>query len=39
MAAAPPFAVEGHDVMADDEVPMFPEDAPSDADGRPIVRP
>lgn len=30
---------KGHDVMADDETPYFPEDAPTDADGRPIIRP
>jgi len=30
---------KGHDVMADDELPMFPEDAPTDAEGRPIIRP
>jgi len=30
---------KGHDVMADDELPYFPEDAPLDADGNPIVRP
>jgi APA family basic amino acid/polyamine antiporter len=30
---------KGRDVMADDELPMFPEDAPLDADGNPIVRP
>jgi basic amino acid/polyamine antiporter, APA family len=30
---------KGHDVMADDETPYFPEDAATDADGKPIVRP
>jgi APA family basic amino acid/polyamine antiporter len=30
---------KGHDVMADDELPIFPEDAPLDESGRPIVRP
>ena len=30
---------KGHDVMADDETPYFPEDAPLDASGRPIIRP
>ena len=30
---------KGHDVMADDELPYFPEDAPRDADGNPIIRP
>ena len=30
---------KGHDVMADDELPMFPEDAPRDASGEPIIRP
>jgi basic amino acid/polyamine antiporter, APA family len=30
---------KGHDVMADDELPIFPEDAPLDENGRPIVRP
>jgi APA family basic amino acid/polyamine antiporter len=30
---------KGHDVMADDETPYFPEDAPLDATGRPIIRP
>jgi len=30
---------KGHDVMADDETPYFPEDAPTDSDGRPIIRP
>ena len=30
---------KGHDVMADDELPYFPEDAPLDASGEPIIRP
>jgi len=30
---------KGRDVMADDETPYFPEDAPTDADGKPIIRP
>ena len=30
---------KGHDVMADDELPMFPEDAPLDASGKPVVKP
>jgi len=30
---------KGHDVMADDELPMFPEDAPLDESGQPIIRP
>ena len=30
---------KGHDVMADDETPYFPEDAPRDASGEPIIRP
>ena len=30
---------KGHDVMADDELPIFPEDAPLDESGQPIVRP
>jgi APA family basic amino acid/polyamine antiporter len=30
---------KGHDVMADDELPMFPEDAPLGPDGKPIIRP
>ena len=30
---------KGHDVMADDELPYFPEDAPRDASGEPIIRP
>ena len=30
---------KGHDVMADDELPYFPEDAPLDAEGNPVVRP
>ena len=30
---------KGHDVMADDELPIFPEDAPLDESGRPIIRP
>ena len=30
---------KGHDVMADDETPYFPEDAPLDASGRPVIRP
>jgi basic amino acid/polyamine antiporter, APA family len=30
---------KGHLVIADEETPYFPEDAPRDADGNPIVRP
>jgi APA family basic amino acid/polyamine antiporter len=30
---------KGHDVMADDETPYFPEDAPRDASGEPTFRP
>jgi APA family basic amino acid/polyamine antiporter len=30
---------KGHDVMADDELPMFPEDAPTGPDGEPVIRP
>ena len=30
---------KGHDVMADDELPMYPEDAPLGPDGKPVVRP
>jgi APA family basic amino acid/polyamine antiporter len=30
---------KGHDVMADDETPFFPEDAPVDESGRPTFRP
>ena len=30
---------KGHDVMADDETPYFPEDAPLGADGKPVIRP
>jgi basic amino acid/polyamine antiporter, APA family len=30
---------KGHDVMADDELPIYPEDAPLDESGQPIVRP
>jgi len=30
---------KGRDVMADDETPYFPEDAPLDAEGKPIIRP
>jgi len=30
---------KGHDVMADDETPYFPEDAPVDESGEPIIRP
>jgi basic amino acid/polyamine antiporter, APA family len=30
---------KGHDVMADDELPIYPEDAPRDESGQPIVRP
>ena len=30
---------KGHDVMADDETPFFPEDAPLDESGKPTVRP
>ena len=33
-------ARQGPSVVADDgELPLFPEDAPLDADGKPIVRP
>jgi APA family basic amino acid/polyamine antiporter len=30
---------KGHDVMADDELPIYPEDAPRDESGQPVVRP
>jgi APA family basic amino acid/polyamine antiporter len=30
---------KGHDVMADHELPIFPEDAPLDASGQPIIKP
>src|SRR5687768_3998299 len=30
---------KGHDVMADDETPYFPEDAPIGPDGKPVIRP
>jgi APA family basic amino acid/polyamine antiporter len=30
---------KGHDVMADDETPYFPEDAPRDESGEPVIRP
>ena len=30
---------KGHDVMADDETPYFPEDAPTDDTGKPTIRP
>ena len=30
---------KGHAVMADDELPIFPEDAPRDESGHPVVRP
>jgi basic amino acid/polyamine antiporter, APA family len=30
---------KGHDVMADDETPYFPEDAPRDQTGEPTIRP
>jgi APA family basic amino acid/polyamine antiporter len=30
---------KGHDVMADDETPYFPEDAPLDETGQPRIRP
>jgi APA family basic amino acid/polyamine antiporter len=30
---------KGHDVMADDETPFFPEDAPRDDSGQPVIRP
>ena len=30
---------KGHDVMADDETPYFPEDAPLGPDGKPVIRP
>ncbi len=30
---------KGHDVMADDETPYFPEDAPLDETGRPVIKP
>ncbi|HYE29244.1 MAG TPA: amino acid permease [Allosphingosinicella sp.] len=30
---------KGHDVMADDETPYFPEDAPLGPDGEPVIRP
>jgi len=30
---------KGHPVMADEETPLFPEDAPRDESGKPIIRP
>jgi APA family basic amino acid/polyamine antiporter len=30
---------KGRDVMADDETPYFPEDAPRDSSGNPTIRP
>jgi basic amino acid/polyamine antiporter, APA family len=30
---------KGKDIMADDELPMYPEDAPTGPDGKPVVRP
>ena len=30
---------KGHEVMADDRLPIFPEDAPRDESGQPVVRP
>ncbi|HVD38763.1 MAG TPA: hypothetical protein VNC15_08030, partial [Solirubrobacterales bacterium] len=30
---------KGHAVMADDETPYFPEDAPLGPDGKPVIRP
>jgi APA family basic amino acid/polyamine antiporter len=30
---------KGKDIMADDELPMFPEDAPTGPDGEPVIRP
>ena len=30
---------KGHLVMADDETPYFPEDAPLDESGKPKIRP
>ena len=30
---------KGHPVLADGEPPYFPEDAPTDAEGKPIIRP
>lgn len=30
---------KGRDVMADDETPYFPEDAPLDESGKPVIRP
>ena len=30
---------KGGDVMADDETPYFPEDAPLDESGQPVIRP
>ncbi len=30
---------KGHAVIADEETPYFPEDAPKDASGKPIIRP
>jgi APA family basic amino acid/polyamine antiporter len=30
---------KGHPVVADAETPYFPEDAPKDADGKPVIRP
>ena len=30
---------KGHPVIADEETPYFPEDAPRDESGKPIIRP
>jgi APA family basic amino acid/polyamine antiporter len=30
---------KGHPVIADEETPYFPEDAPRDASGKPVIRP
>ena len=30
---------KGHLVVADDETPYFPEDAPKDESGQPVIRP
>ena len=30
---------KGHLVVADDETPYFPEDAPKDATGKPVIKP
>jgi hypothetical protein len=30
---------KGRQVMADGEPPVFPEDAPRDASGKPVIRP